>query len=134
MSGNPLPTLLDPTDICPTHQVLDQYLNLTEHDKADRARMKAVKSEGVALFAPEEGGSYGVWDERPLHPALVDYAGLDVKFLFEMVDYFYSCHGRGTKEYEKTFQKVASISQERVDNAIASDQPSMGPEKRFRDF
>ena len=27
-----------------------------------------------ALFAPEHGGSYGVWLERPLQPLLLEYA------------------------------------------------------------
>jgi exonuclease 3'-5' domain-containing protein 1 len=48
------------------------------------ARDDAVKSEGKKLFDPEDGGSYDVWFERPLKPALVEYAAIDVKLLFAM--------------------------------------------------
>ena len=42
---------------------------------------KAVKDAGVSLFAPERGGSYGVFAERPLRDAIRLYCTQDVQIL-----------------------------------------------------
>eukprot|EP00756_Hemistasia_phaeocysticola_P060776 Hpha_TRINITY_DN4315_c0_g1::TRINITY_DN4315_c0_g1_i1::g.50293::m.50293/K18422/MOV10; helicase MOV-10 len=41
-----------------------------------------AKKQGRALFAPEKGGSFAIWFERPLPSALVDYCAVDVVHLF----------------------------------------------------
>ena len=48
------------------------------------AELQRIKSKGLALFAPEHGGSYEVWKERPLKPELIKYAAADVALLLEM--------------------------------------------------
>lgn len=37
-----------------------------------------VKDKGVELFSPERGGSYAVFEKRPLDPLLLDYCSQDV--------------------------------------------------------
>ena len=41
-----------------------------------------VKKAGHELFAPDAGGSYDVWFQRPLLPTMTAYAVVDVKHLF----------------------------------------------------
>ncbi|KAJ2914135.1 hypothetical protein MD484_g6290, partial [Candolleomyces efflorescens] len=40
-----------------------------------------VKERGVALFSPNVGGSFEIFEQRPLHPALVEYSAQDVALL-----------------------------------------------------
>jgi exonuclease 3'-5' domain-containing protein 1 len=42
---------------------------------------KAVKEAGVKLFAPEKGGSYEVFEKRPLDPRILAYCAQDVALL-----------------------------------------------------
>ena len=49
------------------------------------ADAKATKEAGKRLFAPELGGSFAVFEVRPLAPALVKYCAYDVKY-FELLD------------------------------------------------
>jgi exonuclease 3'-5' domain-containing protein 1 len=48
------------------------------------AEAERIKAVGKTLFAPEKGGSYDVWTQRPLAPALVEYAAADVLHIFAM--------------------------------------------------
>ncbi|KAL4884635.1 ribonuclease H-like domain-containing protein [Aspergillus karnatakaensis] len=48
---------------------------------AERAKWKEAKEKGVRLFAPERGGSYEVFNERPLRRDIVEYCVQDVKYL-----------------------------------------------------
>jgi exonuclease 3'-5' domain-containing protein 1 len=57
---------------------IDQDAPLSEHELAAR---RAVKEAGVALFAPERGGSYSVFTERPLCEAIKKYCAQDVQIL-----------------------------------------------------
>jgi exonuclease 3'-5' domain-containing protein 1 len=43
-----------------------------------------VKAEGLALFAPERGGSYTVFERRPLDPRIIAYCAQDVSLLLEL--------------------------------------------------
>jgi exonuclease 3'-5' domain-containing protein 1 len=43
-----------------------------------------IKDEGVSLFAPEKGGSYDVFEKRPLDPRIVQYCMHDVAFMLEL--------------------------------------------------
>ena len=49
------------------------------------ADAKATKEAGKRLFAPELGGSFAVFEVRPLAPALVKYCAYDVKY-FELLE------------------------------------------------
>ena len=44
----------------------------------DVERVKAIKERGRRLFAPELGGRYAVWEERPIRQDMIEYAALDV--------------------------------------------------------
>ncbi|KAJ7931301.1 ribonuclease H-like domain-containing protein [Mycena leptocephala] len=43
-----------------------------------------VKEVGLRLFAPERGGRYEVFEDRPLAPALAEYCAQDVTLLHEL--------------------------------------------------
>ena len=53
---------------------------------AQSRQLEQVKNKGLALFAPEKGGSYEVWRQRPLPQDLIDYASLDVAYLHVMFE------------------------------------------------
>lgn len=57
---------------------IDYDLNLSF---ADKTAWKDIKDAGPKLFAPEKGGSYEVFNERPLKPEIVDYCTHDVTLL-----------------------------------------------------
>jgi len=48
---------------------------------AESRLWKATKEEGVKLFAPEKGGSYDVFNDRPLALVIMQYCVQDVEFL-----------------------------------------------------
>lgn len=56
---------------------LGWLLDNTNHgglSPAEARRMSEVKAAARGLFAPELGGSYAAWLERPLSPTLLEYA------------------------------------------------------------
>ncbi|KAF3159742.1 hypothetical protein TWF751_000636 [Orbilia oligospora] len=48
---------------------------------AEAVRMDHVKQRGLRLFAPEKGGSYEVFNRRPLPDELLEYCVQDVQYL-----------------------------------------------------
>ncbi|KAH7413329.1 ribonuclease H-like domain-containing protein [Cadophora sp. MPI-SDFR-AT-0126] len=48
---------------------------------AEKKIWETTKEKGGLLFAPEKGGRYEVFDERPLSKEMVDYCVQDVRFL-----------------------------------------------------
>ena len=44
----------------------------------EKQQWQRVKNEGRKLFAPESGGSYAVFDQRPMTTAMMDYCVQDV--------------------------------------------------------
>ncbi|THV47787.1 hypothetical protein BGAL_0289g00150 [Botrytis galanthina] len=57
---------------------MDQDLVQTPEELEVRS---AIKKRGVQLFAPEKGGRYEVFNDRPLDPAIVDYCVQDVQLM-----------------------------------------------------
>ncbi|KAF7940741.1 uncharacterized protein EAE97_006927 [Botrytis byssoidea] len=57
---------------------MDQDLVQTPEELEFRS---AIKKRGVQLFAPEKGGRYEVFNDRPLDPAIVDYCVQDVQLM-----------------------------------------------------
>lgn len=53
----------------------------TRMKTVERQKWKATKEEGARLFAPEKGGSYDVFNDRPLSMAIQEYCVQDVEFL-----------------------------------------------------
>ena len=45
---------------------------------------KAIKDAGKALFSPEKGGSYLVFEKRPLDPRISEYCAQDIFLLFDL--------------------------------------------------
>lgn len=71
-----------------------------------------IKSTGLALFAPEHGGSYEVWRNRPLPPSLLAYAAQDVQKLFTIYNVY-------TKDMKpELFLKISKISMKRMKRTI----------------
>ena len=94
-----------------------------EPDRA--ARLEQVKKKGLSLFAPEKGGSYDVWKERPIQKDLVDYAAADVALLLEMK--------RRWVEYSPVFENVAR-STVRINKAVLGERPAKGRHMALKDF
>ena len=55
-----------------------------QHYRLASASWTRIKEKGDSLFAPEKGGSYEVFEKRPLDPRLVQYCMHDVAFIFEL--------------------------------------------------
>ncbi len=91
----------------------------------DRARVEAIKNKGVRLFAPEKGGSYAVWSERPLQKELLDYCACDVKYLLDIKDKWSDTH------YDAD---VLRLTKQRIDKAVNSIAFRKGPHMSKRDF
>jgi len=43
-----------------------------------------VKDAGIALFDPKRGGSYSVFEQRPLDPRILSYCAQDVALIFKL--------------------------------------------------
>ncbi|KAJ6779705.1 hypothetical protein PWT90_07316 [Aphanocladium album] len=55
---------------------------------AERQRWKDCKETGVRLFAPERGGSYKVFNHRPLSKEILQYCVQDVHFMPRLWAYY----------------------------------------------
>jgi exonuclease 3'-5' domain-containing protein 1 len=76
--------------------------------------LQEIKSNGHSLFAPNHGGSFEIWEQRPLHPALVKYCMNDVVLLFTILSR--CCHVMPLKE-------LREISERRVTQVISRSIP-----------
>ncbi|EDR10536.1 uncharacterized protein LACBIDRAFT_189721 [Laccaria bicolor S238N-H82] len=59
-----------------------------------------VKEAGSRLFKPEFGGSYSVFEERPLDPRIVAYCAQDVTLLFALEETLRRSFGRFGSNWE----------------------------------
>jgi len=55
---------------------------------AERLAWRAVKDAGVKLFSPEHGGSYSVFNRRPLSNDIILYCAQDVQLLPRLWSYY----------------------------------------------
>ena len=94
-------------------------------DRARQAVSAVVKDAGRKLFAPELGGSYDVWAERPLSETLIEYAGNDVALLLEMREAW--------ERYSPTAVNVHTSS-ERIRKAVQGSRPAKGKHMALKDF
>jgi exonuclease 3'-5' domain-containing protein 1 len=92
---------------------------------SERLRLDALKKAGTKLFAPERGGSYDVWRDRPMPPVLIEYCALDVRYLHTMRDAWASY---------VPHERMMSIVQERLDTATGGSAPSTGRHKGKKDW
>ncbi|KAK8013571.1 ribonuclease H-like protein [Apiospora marii] len=74
----------------------------------ERYAWKHIKEQGVKLFAPEKGGSYEVFNERPLPEKVRLYCVQDVQFLPRLWSYY------DAKMSEKWKARVLAASKDRV--------------------
>ncbi|TKA51202.1 hypothetical protein B0A55_12756 [Friedmanniomyces simplex] len=56
--------------------------------RARRRRWQVVKDNGKHLFDPQQGGSYGVFDQRPLSKDIKEYCIQDVTFMPHLRDIY----------------------------------------------
>lgn len=49
--------------------------------KDEKEHAEAIKKKGIQLFAPERGGSYAVFNQRPMRDEVVEYCVQDVIYL-----------------------------------------------------
>lgn len=54
----------------------------------DLADWKEAKQAGIRLFAPERGGTYEVFNDRPMTQAIIQYCVQDVTFLPQLYDHY----------------------------------------------
>ena len=90
-------------------------------DDASRAALEAVKEAGKALFAPERGGGYEVWERRPMPRELLEYAAADVAHLRAMWREWRHFVGRG---------KMDAIVEKRIRDAIRGQEEERAGKKR----
>ncbi|EWC48045.1 hypothetical protein DRE_02624 [Drechslerella stenobrocha 248] len=93
----------------------------------EMARWAAVKEEGVRLFAPESGGSYDVFNQRPLSETLAKYCVQDVRFLKRLWDLFAPNLERPSMANWKT-----RVRDETLRRVALCDNPRYNPKGRER--
>jgi exonuclease 3'-5' domain-containing protein 1 len=62
--------------------------NYSQLSWAEKQQFKAVKDKGVRLFDPARGGSYAVFDQRPLSAEVAKYCAQDVLHMPGLYDVF----------------------------------------------
>lgn len=93
----------------------------SDEGKALAALKKAVQP----LFVPELGGSYETWRERPLSPALLEYAAADVAHLHTLRDAWgHLCSD----------ERMREITSERIERTITAEAFTKGSHMAERDF
>jgi exonuclease 3'-5' domain-containing protein 1 len=106
-------------------------LSKTHHGRLSKAEASCVphnKGLALGLFAPDRGGSYEVWRQRPLSRVLVEYA-TDARFFFSLRASFGAWKGG---RFEETFGPcLAAAVARRL--AWATGGPSGRFDKSHRD-
>ncbi|KAK6526496.1 hypothetical protein TWF694_005079 [Orbilia ellipsospora] len=103
-------------------KVLSSYNVMSE----EQAKVITAKKEaGVKLFAPEKGGSYEVFNERPLRPEIGQYCVQDVAFLKTLWSLFEVALSTPGRRWRKA--QIATEVQRRL--AMAND-PNYNPRGR----
>ena len=72
------------------------------------ANWSQVKNTGKALLFPGNGGSYQLFEKRPLDPRILAYAANDTIFLFNLVDILEAGLGRALVDWKKRVMKASS--------------------------
>lgn len=91
---------------------LDEYLS--KYGTAlELETAKTIKALGKSLFAPEKGGSYQAWEERPMGKQLIAYAASDVRYLLGMRQRW--------GDLSRLAARVLQISEPRIANVVHAD-------------
>lgn len=67
-------------------------------------RWKETKEEGIKLFSPGQGGTYAVFEERPLDPRILEYCAQDVSLLHQLEVALWGSFGRYGKGWDSRIQ------------------------------
>jgi exonuclease 3'-5' domain-containing protein 1 len=89
----------------------------------ENRKWKTCKDKGVHLFAPERGGSYKVFNDRPLREEIREYCVQDVHFLPRLWD----CYNRKLSQTWR--KKVTEATMGRVDESQSSNYVPHGQHK-----
>lgn len=81
----------------------------------EQAEANAIKDNGKLLFAPSYGGSYAVWEARPLLQALIDYAVADVQHMLRIKKWWAS---------SQLDSIVRKITEDRIEKKVSADRRS----------
>lgn len=96
----------------------DASLSFEENQK-----WKRCKDKGVHLFAPESGGSYKVFNDRPLREEIREYCIQDVHFLPRLWDHY---DGRLSQSWRS---KVVKATMDRVNESQSNSYVPHGRHK-----
>jgi exonuclease 3'-5' domain-containing protein 1 len=92
---------------------------------AEKRSWKEAKEKGLKLFHPSKGGSYHVFNERPLREDLVRYCANDVRYLSVLRDLFWGRLGAVWK------QKVTEETEKRIRESQSPTYEPQGESKKF---
>jgi len=65
-------------------RIVNGLAKCIEHYVNPRKEWKKVKEEGKALFSPVNGGSYAIFEQRPLDARILAYCAQDVALMFQL--------------------------------------------------
>nr|GAT58912.1 predicted protein [Mycena chlorophos] len=88
-----------------------------------------IKEAGLKLFAPDKGGRYEVFAERPLAPELIDYCAQDVAFLHDLDAAMRSRVGTTAYARGNWEKRIRAESMVRVGYSRQRYYVARGPEK-----
>ncbi|KAF2672683.1 domain-containing protein 1 [Microthyrium microscopicum] len=90
---------------------------------------RATKERGCQLFAPEKGGSYEVFNERPLKPEIMQYCKQDV----ELLPGLYGVYNAKLRKRGQAFWRV-QIRETTKDRIKQSQSPSYDGQSNSKAF
>lgn len=96
---------------------------LTSFDKSGQANWKLAKEKGKRLFKAEEGGSYEVFNQRPIPEEIISYCVGDVQCLPELRDIFWKTRANQWQNL------VREESKKRVAESQKSEYQPHGPDR-----
>lgn len=105
---------------------LGRALTMCKGIKAEEGKaLAALKKAVQPLFVPEYGGSYESWRQRPLSPALLEYAAADVAHLHTL---------RASWSHLCTEERMSEVTSERIERTIMAETMAKGAHMAERDF
>ncbi|KAL9084958.1 MAG: hypothetical protein Q9165_007824 [Trypethelium subeluteriae] len=114
-----------------SRRVVNGLAKLIERDApispAEKLAWKATKEKGVKLFAPERGGSYEIFNERPLAPEIVLYCVQDVRILSKLFFHYQNKLDSAWKEKVREATMDRIILSHEVDYNGQGRHMALGP-------
>ncbi|KAJ8060058.1 hypothetical protein OCU04_011667 [Sclerotinia nivalis] len=94
--------------LCGLGKCMDKDLVQTPEELKVRG---AIKKRGIELFAPEKGGRYEVFNDRPLDPAIVDYCVQDVQLMPQLWEVY---NAKLSKLHKRWATKIEQETKARI--------------------